>query len=66
MPDEKKDIWHQRDKITILLLTEKHSIRTIAKIKNIGTPSTISRELKHTNAVCYQNIQALHPNVKAY
>ena len=42
----------ERDKITILL-TENHSIRTIAKILG-RSASTISRELKRSNAVYYR------------
>ena len=56
----------ERDKITILL-TENHSIRTIVKILG-RSPSTISRELKRSNAVYYRGKyigSQTHINVKA-
>ena len=70
MLDEKKEKGHltseERDKITILL-TENHSIRAIAKILD-RSPSTISRELKRSNAVYYRGKyigSQTHINVKA-
>ena len=70
MLDEKKEKGHltseERDKITILL-TENHSIRTIAKILG-HSASTISRELKRSNAVYYRGKYTdsqTHINVKA-
>ena len=70
MLDEKKEKGHltseEKDKITILI-TENHSIRIIAKILG-RCASTISRELKRSNAIYYRGKyigSQTHINVKA-